>query len=810
MAVMLPSWTFFTAVIVLAPQLCAGENSCSIMSTAGSVVELGSSFKVYCTFKCPCKCKRSMCSDHPPSLQGHEVFNSTTVYFNVANITMNKTYSCQCDCPQAPDSCGMDIFTGYAPALPSNISCVYEVQTNDSRTVLCTWDRGRDTFLTTNSSLWVRTPSGQHTPGPVMYAVSRNGADFLSASLAVSGSVQQVSVWVESKNSLGSAESVPINYTLSDIAMPSAPDLSPPTCSSQECLINVTQSVRVETLEIQYRSEADAWTSLPDSGGQATLSLARSISSLRPYRLYHFRARARFKTGVWSQWSADVSSWTKEEAPATEPDVWHVEADVKSLRVYWKEEDLSAARGKITQYTVSVHSPNSGLVFSATLGANAKNCTVPFGVGCGVKVRSCTSKGCSPPAEISPRHKKAKPLQIAHEITDQSSVAISWRKAETAERQAGFVVEWYPEGHKLEELQWIRLGLNDSRALLTGLDPFECYAGAVYAVYRDNAVSGTGFTGVATSQSVPAAVPLVLEKVEGSNVNVSWMQIPRGQRGGCITGYAIYLESSSGDRQVFPVAASEKTYGLVDLPPATYTLWMTASTSVGEGPIGPRSKVKFFIQQAPLVTLPLAAVLISMMVLLLMCLYQSAAVKQRVRTYLQSLLPGKVPDPANSKWAKECVLQTGKMKLQLQWSMSSVTAEDDPILVEVEELPQQSRHPEVPGASSQPPSPSRLSPVSKPTVLLYPLTTYIKSFSHDSSSSNQTSLETNATVDYISAHEPEPEDEEEEEEEEEEEFPEMTGFFPSHNFFGDSLEFGGKLTLDAVKINCGEFFLNNF
>lgn len=82
------------------------------MSTAGSVVELGSSFKVYCTFKCPCKCVGSMCSDHPPSRQGHEVFNSTTVYFNVANITRNKTYSCQCDCPQAPDSCGMDIFAG--------------------------------------------------------------------------------------------------------------------------------------------------------------------------------------------------------------------------------------------------------------------------------------------------------------------------------------------------------------------------------------------------------------------------------------------------------------------------------------------------------------------------------------------------------------------------------------------------------------------------------------------------------------------------------------------------------------------------
>lgn len=112
----------------------------------------------------------------------------------------------------------------------------------------------------------------------------------------------------------------------------------------------------------------------------------------------------------------------------------------------------------------------------------------------------------------------------------------------------------------------------------TGLEPFECYAGAVYAVHSDNSVSRTGFTGIATSESgkirgldcpvnsqktcregtlstlrlmspVPAAVPSVLEKVEGNNVNVSWMQIPRGQRRGCITNYTIYLERS-GERQV--------------------------------------------------------------------------------------------------------------------------------------------------------------------------------------------------------------------------------------------------------------------
>lgn len=48
---------------------------------------------------------------------------------------------------------------------------------------------------------------------------------------------------------------------------------------------------------------------------------------------------------------------------------------------------------------------------------------------------------------------------------------------------------------------------------------------------------------------VPAAVPAVREKVEGNKVEVSWVEVPRGQRGGCITNYTIYLENSNGVRQ---------------------------------------------------------------------------------------------------------------------------------------------------------------------------------------------------------------------------------------------------------------------
>lgn len=152
------------------------------------------------------------------------------------------------------------------------------------------------------------------------------------------------------------------------------------------------------------------------------------------------------------------------------------------------------------------------------------------------------------------------------------------------------------------------------------------------------------------------------------------------------------------------------------------------------------------------------------------------------------------------------------MNLQLQLSNTSITEEEEePILVDVEELPKQNSDVSKPtNVSSQLLPQISLSPETKPATPLYPLTTYIKSFSHDSDSSDhtQTSLDTNTTVDYISSHGM-GSMEEEEDQEEEEQFAEMLGFFPTHNVFTEPLSFGGKLTLDAVKIDCSGFFQNS-
>lgn len=92
----------------------------------------------------------------------------------------------------------------------------------------------------------------------------------------------------------------------------------------------------------------------------------------------------------------------------------------------------------------------------------------------------------------------------------------------------------------------------------------------------------------------------------------------------------------------------------------------------------------------------------------------------------------------------------------------------------------------------------------------YPsICTYIKSFSQESSSSDATQFTriTDIMEDYISTHGAISGGEEEDEYEEGERSLDEFEFFPStHSPFLEPLVLtGGKLTLDAVKIDCSEF-----
>lgn len=781
---MKPVWSIVSALLFL--QISSGDPLCKIWSSAGLNVHWNSTFKVYCTFIL--KCSPSMYSGDSPRPQSHRVHNSTTIYLDVKNLMEDRaTFSCDCDetsmnTDTKPDSCGLDISAGYPPDVPTNMSCTYKVGLSTEGRMFCSWNSGRKTYLRNDSTLCVKTFTHNATEGPQLLTVSERG----SASLVVDSSVQIVSVWVRVSNPLGSAESPVMNYNLSDIMMPDPPVLYKVGCSSRNCTISVTQTALTPHLAVYYKEEDDEkWTLHPDSVMSNGSFL---VESLQPFRLYQFRARSRFRTGLWSNWSPSVSSWTQEEAPAVALDVWYaIDHSEKSMRVFWKQLDPSFAQGKILEYIITVYKQNSAR--TSNVSSSERSLSMAFCPNCEVTVSARNSRGRSPPASITV-HTTLDMPPLVPEINSQN-VTLYWRKPGTAALPLDTVVEWYPRGQRLDGLRWVRTGPNSSRVLITDMKPFMCYEGAVYVIYRNKSVGRHMFTGVNTLVSVPTKGPVVQEREEGSTVNVTWSELPVRQRGGCITKYTIYLESSDRRVTAYNVSASQRFWVLRGLTPAVYSVWMTASTAKGESKKG--EKVKFYIRpdsQVPLI-ITLGTVFI-LGCLVLCCACQNSAVKERLWVYFQICRPEEIPDPANSKWARDCLLEKGRVTLQVQLSTSTASEEEDLVLVDVLELPRPLLCPQ-----------TSLTSDSEPSTPLYPHTAYIKSLSHDSYSSGNTqtsSLDTNETVDYISSHETTAMSEGEDLED-------VSGFFPSHSFSMDPVNFGPKLTLDAVRIDGNEFFL---
>lgn len=148
----------------------------------------------------------------------------------------------------------------------------------------------------------------------------------------------------------------------------------------------------------------------------------------------------------------------------------------------------------------------------------------------------------------------------------------------------------------------------------------------------------------------------------------------------------------------------------------------------------------------------------------------------------------------------------GEMKLQLHLSDSSMS-DEEPNTVEVEEFPQEKLPEDEIISTEEALHPGNLQAESAPYQ--HNITSsYLKSFSNESSSSDatQASRNTDITVDYISTHGVMSGGEEEDDDDGEEEH-EAFAFFPCPKspFLEPLISVGGKLTLDSVKIDCSDF-----
>ncbi|XP_061894499.1 interleukin-12 receptor subunit beta-2 isoform X2 [Entelurus aequoreus] len=679
MAALWLSWIKMFAMTLLLLHLCRGRTSCVMWSSIGNVVQLGSSFDMYCTFTC--ECDHSMSSGHPPAPQTLVVVNASTSRFHVANITEDTTYSCQCGCPTPLEPCGLDIRAEDPPEPPTSISCEYEVLSTEEGVLYCWWDKVRISHPPSSTELWLTSVS-EYEESRKVFSLAPTANEF---TFNVSNKVHEVLLWVHTHYTLGSSLSQR-NYTLADIARPCAPEVGGAECWSRGCTIRVCECVRSSQVEVEVQVQhamdgQHSWSSCQLAEGQLGLDQIWSTSSLDPGRLYRFRSRAKFSTGLWSKWSTVRTAWTQEEVPDKVLDVWYIQpsSTLTFITVFWKAMSVSEARGKILEYRVSVYGAESEVMWTSSLGANVTKTSVPFCARCQVALWAINSKGSSPPANITAHHAKAAGHFQVRTQADQHGVALWWSAAAPAARHV--VLEWHLEGLMTQHLHWLRLPGTQRHAHITGLKSSECYQANIYFFY-DESTSTTSNFQLSINQTVQ-------QEVEGKSLKVKWAELPRTERGGCVVNYTVYLQYLDGHVLSYLLPASHRKLLLSDLHAGNYYLWMTASTSEGQSPAGP--KVRFSIQSAkqdvPLFLFVGGIILLVMS--LLMCCHISPRKKRCVGPLC---FLSKVPDPANSKWAKECSQKMFEDEEKFQLSESSMKGgggggeEEEELIIEVEEL----------------------------------------------------------------------------------------------------------------------------
>ncbi|XP_069834900.1 interleukin-27 receptor subunit alpha [Dendropsophus ebraccatus] len=303
-----------------------------------------------------------------------------------------------------------------------------------------------------------------------------------------------------------------------------------------------------------------------------------------PYTQYEFQIRylPDENNNKGSPWSESHILTSPEMVPNGSVDIWRSLQNGSSLLVMWKPLDQDSARGKILGYQVTYgveETITEEPCCSKVLPAQSSP----------VCVRARNSEGLGPPACVTPQCTDildAAPFSCTVQGDAQGRISIRCDDPPRMDKVLGYIVEWRElrEDEKTQ-VHWTRhQALTEALQLPGTLTSGVPYSISVYVL--SNSSCTKAFSTEAYSQEeVPTAAPyFFIHTLSDGNVLVSWEEIPIQHRRGIITHNSIYLKSRNRSEH-HRVSNRSGSMSLLGLSSGTgYTIWMTASTRVGEGP----------------------------------------------------------------------------------------------------------------------------------------------------------------------------------------------------------------------------------
>ncbi|XP_038608932.1 interleukin-12 receptor subunit beta-2 [Tachyglossus aculeatus] len=585
--------------------------------------------------------------------------------------------------------CGAEVTVGVAPEQPQNISCI---QAGEHGNVSCVWSKGRPTHLYTVYTLWLRGPKGLNLQRG--FDDQCHGYQDLGFNLSPESPESVYTVAVIAENSLGSLASNTLQFTFVDVVKPWAPtdvEITFHNSSVVSCTVRWKDHGQVWLSHLRYRLVSGiSWKQVNVTGGRGSYNLY----DLKPFTEYEFQVSSKMHPvrGLWSDWSSLLRRRTPEGEPIGMLDVWFLTQNLgpntRNISLFWKNLSSSEARGTILRYQVTFQGvpgdEGAGPSTPETFFTQHNSCSraVPKG-DYTVTVSALNAKGRSPPTRIDITHLgcagSLAPGRLEVKAEGARSVVVLWEHPLKPIDQ--YVLEWHedpPKGGGFPRPRWLRLPPSELKAVISeSIWPHTCYRVSLYALAgaRGGCSSVLGSTG----SRVPLSGPQVSgTTTQGKVVWVTWSAVPAHQQMGCILRYRLYVHQrgSTSAPLVFeiPAEASQNSHPLENLTPGVaYVVWLTASTEAGEGPAGHEELLVLEADRSSLVGLTVSIAVLAVGI------FSVKQIRHKTASLVALLKPrwlsSRVPDPANSTWAKtysflEDEMQLHSDKLPFTWPSS--------------------------------------------------------------------------------------------------------------------------------------------
>ncbi|KAJ8401567.1 hypothetical protein AAFF_G00378840 [Aldrovandia affinis] len=477
---------------------------------------------------------------------------------------------------------GTVVFVGYPPG-DRDLVC----ETRDLVSVECQWRIGQDTYLRGVQRQTHYTLNGKQCKLH-NNLVKSSKKDKLQCQLSVTLDQGEINWTLGARNPLGTiqlTDKADINHRV----RPHAPlEVYTANVYSRNASVHWRwgpNGYRTLPLECQAHVNSSENTYTFDYSGPGVSEAL--LKDLQPDEEYTVRIRCRTQqnTWKWGDWSLDYNFQTIKERPDA-LNIWVWMDSNQTGYVKWKPLSKSESHGQIVAYEVTYWNPEEDGRRTLSLPQTQHRAPLcPGDIGdCVITVTARNSAGTSPAASITIPRFSAGEVHTLYKVSGRNGgFDLFWPPY--ANTSCGYVVEWCPTGKQDCDVDWRKVPAGNASARIESgsfvagvrytFSIYACSSGAPELLERRQ--------GYVVELAPAQHVSELKAQQYGSDVLLSWDEVPLDGRRGFICGYTVYTPNGS---HLVPIEnitdPNTRSYMVRHLSPGFYKFTVKAHTSGGQ------------------------------------------------------------------------------------------------------------------------------------------------------------------------------------------------------------------------------------